>query len=64
MFTLRATLPEKYPNEVPKIEVLGLYDKKDFWGDCSSIIHKELRQVAEDNLEMPMIFTLVSSLQV
>lgn len=57
-------MPDKYPYEIPKIEVVGLYDKEDFWGDCSSNIHKELKDVAVQNLEMPMIFSLVSSLQV
>lgn len=60
--TLVLRLPADYPDVVPEIEILGLGDN--FSGERIERVQTTLCDVAQNSLGMPMVFTIVSSLQV
>ncbi|KAH7726889.1 RWD domain containing protein [Aphelenchoides avenae] len=59
--SLHADLPRDYPDVVPEIDLVAIEENVDPM--AVDRVLKELRQLAEENVGMPMIFTLVSSLQ-
>lgn len=59
---LQLTFPADYPSVVPDIQVDGLEEV--FSEERIAKLVADLRAVAEENLEMPMAFTIISALQV
>jgi len=59
-FTLHAAFPPTYPFVAPILELKGV---EECWPESSSAMKAEILAVAEENIQMPMIFTLVSSSQ-
>jgi len=59
-FFLHTTFPPTYPFVVPVLDLKGV---EELWPESSSAMKAEILTVAEDNIRMPMIFTLVSSSQ-
>lgn len=56
-------LQENYPNEeIPDLQINGLEDEFD--GDTIDALNERLCSVAQDNLSTPMVFTIISQLQV
>uniref|UniRef100_A0A183BZG9 RNA helicase n=1 Tax=Globodera pallida TaxID=36090 RepID=A0A183BZG9_GLOPA len=69
--TLRATLPLDYPNSHPSIDLPSFDEgdddssqpKSQFWNQCAQRVRNELDKAIEESLGMPMLFTLLGTLQ-
>ncbi|KAL3998406.1 RWD domain family protein [Acanthocheilonema viteae] len=59
--TLNLRLAAGYPDVVPEIEIVGL--ENTFSNERTGRVQRILCDVAQDNLGMPMVFTIVSALQ-
>ncbi|VDK66188.1 unnamed protein product [Onchocerca ochengi] len=59
--TLNLRLPADYPDVAPEIEILGL--ENTFTSERIERVQRILCNVAQKNLGMPMVFTIVSALQ-
>ncbi|KAI1707892.1 RWD domain-containing protein [Ditylenchus destructor] len=60
--TLQAAFPADYPNVVPDVNISGLDEK--LWAESAvNQLLNDLVIVAQENVGMPMVFTLVSELQ-
>uniref|UniRef100_A0A914XJ77 RWD domain-containing protein n=1 Tax=Plectus sambesii TaxID=2011161 RepID=A0A914XJ77_9BILA len=59
--SLQLSFPADYPSVIPGIEIEGLEEV--FPQERIDKIISDLRAVAEENLEMPMAFTIISALQ-
>ncbi|VDK35438.1 unnamed protein product [Gongylonema pulchrum] len=59
--TLVLQLPASYPDIIPVIEIQGLEDC--FSSERIERVQRTLCGIAQDSLSMPMVFTIVSSLQ-
>ena len=56
-------LQENYPNEeIPDLQINGLEDE--FEADTIDALKERICNVARDNLATPMVFTIISHLQV
>lgn len=60
--TLKLGLSVDYPDVTPKIEILGLENK--FSTERIEKVQRILCDVARDNIGIPMVFTIISALQV
>lgn len=60
--TLNLRLSADYPDIAPEIEVLGL--ESTFSSERIERVQKILWNIAQENLGMPMVFTIISALQV
>lgn len=60
--TLDLRLSSSYPDVAPEIEILGL--ENTFSSERIERVQRMLCDVAQDNLGMPLVFTIISALQV